>query len=93
MEMLKSGPNWRFFLFHFIFYSIFLFSSFIYLLKLELLPENVERGPNCHFFYLQIGRMTMNKANLRDLIAATGLVILLNFDPNHRFFSPCDLEI
>ena len=34
-----------------------------------------------------------NKANLRDLIAATGLVILLKFDPNHRFFSPCDLEI
>ena len=34
-----------------------------------------------------------NKANLMDLIAATGLVILLKFDPNHRFFSPCDLEI
>ena len=34
-----------------------------------------------------------NKANLRDLIAATGLVILLKSDPNHRFFSPCDLEI
>ena len=34
-----------------------------------------------------------NKSNLRDLIAATGLVILLKFDPNHRFFSPCDLEI
>ena len=35
----------------------------------------------------------MNKANLRDLVAATGLVILLKFDQNHRFFSPCDLEI
>ena len=34
-----------------------------------------------------------NKANLRDLIAATGLVILLKFNPNHQFFSPCDLEI
>ena len=34
-----------------------------------------------------------NKANLRDLIAATGLVILLKFDPNHQFFSPCDIEI
>ena len=34
-----------------------------------------------------------NKANLRDLIAATGLVILLKLDPNHRFFSPCGLEI
>ena len=37
--------------------------------------------------------MTLNKANLRDLMAATGLVILLKCDPNHRFFSPCDLEI
>ena len=34
-----------------------------------------------------------NKANLRDLIAATGLVIVLKLDSNHRFFSPCDLEI
>ena len=34
-----------------------------------------------------------NKANLRDLIAATGLLILLKFDPNHRFSSPCDLKI
>ena len=34
-----------------------------------------------------------NKANLRDLIAATGLVILLKLDSNCRFFSPCDLKI
>ena len=34
-----------------------------------------------------------NKANLRDLIAATGLVILLKLDSNRPFFSPCDLEI
>ena len=34
-----------------------------------------------------------NKGNLRDLIAATGLVILLKLDSNHRFFSPCDFEI
>ena len=34
-----------------------------------------------------------NKANLRDLIAATGLVILLKLDLNRRFFSPYDLEI
>ena len=38
-------------------------------------------------------RFCDNKANLRDLIAATGLVILLKFHPNHRFFSPCDFEI
>ena len=34
-----------------------------------------------------------NKANLRDLLAATGLVILLKLDSNRWFFSPCDLEI
>ena len=34
-----------------------------------------------------------NKANLSDLIAATGLLILLKLDLNRRFFSPCDLEI
>ena len=34
-----------------------------------------------------------NKANLRDLIAATGLVMLLKLDSNRRFFSLCDLEI
>ena len=34
-----------------------------------------------------------NKANLRDLIAATCLVILLKLDLNRRFFSPCDLDI
>ena len=34
-----------------------------------------------------------NKANLRDFIAATGQVILLKLDSNHRIFSPCDLEI
>ena len=34
-----------------------------------------------------------NKANLRDLIAATGLVILLKLDLNRWFFCPCDLEI
>ena len=38
-------------------------------------------------------RLILNKANLRDLIAATGLVILLKLDWNRRFFSPCDLEI
>ena len=37
--------------------------------------------------------LSRNKANLRDLIAATSLVILLKFEPNHRFFCLCDLEI
>ena len=34
-----------------------------------------------------------NKANLRDWIAATGLVILIKLDSNRWFFSLCDLEI
>ena len=33
------------------------------------------------------------KANLGDLIAATGLVILLKLDSNCQFFSPCDIEV
>ena len=35
----------------------------------------------------------VNRANLKDLIAATGLVILLKLDSHHPFFSLCDLEI
>ena len=34
-----------------------------------------------------------NKANLRDLIAVTGLVILLKLDSNHRFSILFDFEI
>ena len=40
-----------------------------------------------------IKRLEANKANLRDLIAATDLVILLQFDSNHWLISLCDLEI
>ena len=40
-----------------------------------------------------IWRFMLNKANLRDLIAATGLVILLKFNSNRWYFSPCDLDI
>ena len=35
----------------------------------------------------------INKANLRDLVAAASLVILFKFDSNRLFFSLCDLEI
>ena len=37
--------------------------------------------------------MIWNKTNLRDLITATGLVILLKLDSNHRLISLCDLKI
>ena len=59
-------------------------------------PKHTIRVKICDFFVLcdiEIWQMTLNKANLRDLIAATGLVILLKLDSNLRFFSPCDLEI
>ena len=52
-------------------------------------PRNV---PYCFFKVIcEISRS--HKANLGDLIAATGLVIFLKFDSNHRFFCLCDLEI
>ena len=44
-------------------------------------------------FWPNFARFRVNKANLKHLIAATGLVLLLKFDPNHRFFNLCDLEI
>ena len=78
-------------------------SSFVYHFKvigefeLELQSGNAQFGSKSAIFCPMWPRNLMddleNKANLRDLIAATGLVILLKLDSNHRFFSPCDLEI
>ena len=42
---------------------------------------------------LNASEVSLNKANMRDLIAATGPVILLKLDSNHQLFSPCDFEI
>ena len=42
---------------------------------------------------LNISWICLNKTNPRDLIAATGLVILLKLNSNHTFFRPCDLGI
>ena len=42
---------------------------------------------------LYLDQSVINKANLRDLVAATGLAILLKWDSNRRFFGPYDLEI
>ena len=55
-------------------------------------PQWVNTGPGITEGYLK-WQLYKNKANLRDLIAATGLVILLKLDLNRRFFSPCDLDI
>ena len=55
--------------------------------------KNITIDEKNALLHLNNNDIITNKANLRDLIAATGLVILLKFNPNHRFFSPCDLEI
>ena len=50
-------------------------------------------GTNCNEILIKIYNFSFtNKANLRDLIAATSLVFLLKI-VNHQFFSLCDLEI
>ena len=49
---------------------------------------------SCSSFYVkEFDVIVHNKANPRDLIAASGLVMLLKLDSNRRFFSLCDLEI
>ena len=58
-------------------------------------PSNLKLDSNCRSFSLrdlEIWWMASNKANLRDLIAATGLVILLKLDSNHWFFSHVTLK-
>ena len=49
-------------------------------------PTNFEVGKDqCNLHWTLPSE---NKANLRDLIAATGLLILLKLDSNHQLFSP-----
>ena len=67
------------------------------------IPPSVERGYNettlenmgneMTQIHLELYNHSKNKVNLRDLIAATGLVIFLKLDLNRRFFSLCDLDI
>ena len=65
-----------------------------YIAKIQKLV-NIQNIPSMHGKYSgQICLISLsNKANLRDLIAATGLVILLKLDSNHWFFVLCVLEI
>ena len=44
------------------------------------------------FYFFSVSGFDTNKANLRDLIAATGQVILFKLDSNHRFFSHVTLK-
>ena len=59
----------------------------------EYINGLVQQRRNSSALAMDLCLSCINKANLRDLIAATGLVILLKLDSNRRFFSPCDLEI
>ena len=67
--------------------------SLFWYINLPLLAITCIRSPMNKIKTHILPVFRVNKANLRDLIAATGLVILLKFDPNNPFFSPCDLEI
>ena len=51
---------------------------------------NLDTEANWDIVKVFDGNFIVNKANLRDLVAATGLLILLKLDSNHRFY---DLEI
>ena len=61
-----------------------------------LLPDRAKPlGPNADslstgVFRAKFSETWINKANLRDLTAATGPVIWPKSDPNHQFFSLCD---
>ena len=61
----------------------------------EITPERKIYGQT--YSWLIINARTkqglVKKANLREVTAVTGLVILLKLDSNRRLFSPCDLEI
>ena len=69
--------------------SVYWQQSYVFL----ALPHRYETWfpDNCLIHSLSL--FWKNKANLRDVIAATGPVILLKLDSNRWFFSPCDLEI
>ena len=57
--------------------------------------ETLNSGQNHQLFVpcdIEIWWTTLNKANLGDLIAATGLVILLKLDSNRRFFAHVTLK-
>ena len=49
-------------------------------------PETLVNEHVQSYICTKFGDFSLNKANLRDLIAVTGLVILLKLDSNRRFF-------
>ena len=65
-------------------------SIFLRMHEMSLMKINCSTMVYFEQFYINLNN---NKENLRDLIAVTGLVILLKLDSNLWIFSPCDLEI
>ena len=65
-------------------------SNWSYSLEMPNIGQNWKVFGLCD---LEIWQMALNKATLRDLIAVTGLIILLKLDSNRRLISLCDLEI
>ena len=55
--------------------------------------HNVSNHRRFVCFFSSIFHPSINKANMRDLIPAAGLVILLKSYQNRPLFSSCDLEI
>ena len=60
---------------------------------LALMQYNKVKLNWCHAMLWVKLAFHWNQADQRNLIIANGLVILPKSDPNHRFFSPCDLAI
>ena len=58
----------------------------------SFIMSNFNYCPVIWMFTSKTSLSKLNKANLRDLIAATGLLILLKFDPNHRFSARVTLK-
>ena len=71
--------------------------SFVGRIQVTVTLDIPHKGPamwSFHVFSVVRLRKNNNKANLRDLIAATGLVIVHKLDSiGRKFFSPRDLEI
>ena len=101
--MLKLSLTW-----HMIFFNDFHWFSMTFPGKMPFFQVNIKfhdfssQGLNsmtvpglcepCYMYRQTNTHFVLNKANLRDLIVATGLEILLKFDPNHRFSARVTLK-
>ena len=87
-EIYNNGNNWYWFIVDMAIENTNL--NIKYIMYMNISGWNDQVLYNDEF---PCGNTDKNKANLRDLTATTGLVILLKLDSNHRFFSQSDLEM